>query len=112
MKKYYAAADVFILPSLYEPSSNACLEALASGLAVVTSKKNGVSEIIKDGENGILIGDPTSSEEIAEKIKALLDTGLRERISGNARVLAEKFSIEKNIEETIQMYRKFLEKKH
>ena len=43
----YAAADIFILPTLYDPFSNASLEALAAGLPVITTRGNGFSEVIE-----------------------------------------------------------------
>ena len=45
--RIYSAADIFILPTIYDPFSNACLEALACGLPVVTTRSNGFSEIIE-----------------------------------------------------------------
>ena len=48
----FAAADVFVLPTIYDPFSNACLEALAAGLPVLTTTANGFSEIITDGRHG------------------------------------------------------------
>ncbi|SRR6266487_2823943 len=48
----YAAADIFILPTIYDPFSNACLEALACGLPVITTRANGFSEIIEDRVHG------------------------------------------------------------
>src|SRR5437588_7389756 len=51
----YAAADIFILPTIYDPSSNACLEALASGLPVITTHANGFSEVIEDGVHGTIV---------------------------------------------------------
>ena len=49
MPALYAAADIFLLPTIYDPFSNACLEALAAGLPVVTTRANGFSEIIEPG---------------------------------------------------------------
>src|SRR5260370_24866988 len=46
LRPIYAAADIFILPSVYNPFSHACLEALASGLPVITTLDNGFSAII------------------------------------------------------------------
>src|SRR5215211_938753 len=51
----YAAADIFILPTIYDPLSNACLEALASGLPVVTTHSNGFSEIIENRTHGSIV---------------------------------------------------------
>src|SRR5262249_39466235 len=48
----YAAADIFILPTIYDPFSNACLEALASGLPVITTLSNGFSEVIDEAVHG------------------------------------------------------------
>jgi UDP-glucose:(heptosyl)LPS alpha-1,3-glucosyltransferase len=52
VRPYYAAADVLILPTLYDPFPNVCLEALACGLPVITSTKSGAAELIRNGENG------------------------------------------------------------
>ena len=52
--QYYGAADAFVLPSLYDPASNAVLEALASGLPVITSTKCGTAELIEPGVNGFV----------------------------------------------------------
>ncbi|MBF0516065.1 MAG: glycosyltransferase family 4 protein [Nitrospirae bacterium] len=68
IERFYAASDVFILPTLYDPFSNATLEAMASGAAVITSRNNGASEIIEDGRDGVLLNDMTDPEELAAKI--------------------------------------------
>lgn len=47
---FYQKADVFVLPSLYDPFSNATLEAAAMGLSVITTHSNGASEIIQHGQ--------------------------------------------------------------
>lgn len=52
MRPLYAAADLFVLPTLYDPFSNACLEAMRHGLPVVTTKANGFAEIGCDGIHG------------------------------------------------------------
>jgi UDP-glucose:(heptosyl)LPS alpha-1,3-glucosyltransferase len=51
----YGAADAFVLPTLYDPMPNAALEALASGLPVVTSRFCGAREFIREGENGYVL---------------------------------------------------------
>src|SRR5438094_7703974 len=53
--RLYAAADIFILPTIYDPFSNACLEALACGLPVITTRGNGFSEIIEDSVHGSIV---------------------------------------------------------
>ena len=53
--RIYSAADIFILPTIYDPFSNACLEALACGLPVITTRSNGFSEIIEHGVHGSIV---------------------------------------------------------
>lgn len=59
MDALYAAADVFVLPTVYDPFSNACLEALAHGLPVITTDANGFSEIMQREVHGsvVRVGD-------------------------------------------------------
>ncbi|MCG6551282.1 MAG: glycosyltransferase family 4 protein [Candidatus Magnetominusculus sp. LBB02] len=68
IERYYAASDVFVLPTLYDPFSNATLEAMASGAAVITSRNNGAAEIIEDGTDGQLLDDMTDPQELADNI--------------------------------------------
>ena len=56
------AAKIFVLPSLHEGTPNALLEAMASGLPVITSAIGGIPEIITNGENGFLV-TPASTKE-------------------------------------------------
>lgn len=55
VRRYYAAADVFGLPTLYDPLPNAALEAMACGLPAVVSTKCGAAELIVEGENGSVV---------------------------------------------------------
>jgi UDP-glucose:(heptosyl)LPS alpha-1,3-glucosyltransferase len=65
-------ADAFVLPTIYDPFSNASLEALAMGLYTVTSEANGCSEVIGDGA-GSIIGSPGDISSVAEAMKTALD---------------------------------------
>ncbi|MBI3755488.1 MAG: glycosyltransferase family 4 protein [Deltaproteobacteria bacterium] len=103
---YYCAADIFALPSIYEPFSNACLEAMASGLPVVTSRINGASEILTHGKDGMIINDPVNPEEIAERIKPLLDERARQTAGKEARRTVENYTIGKNVDEFIKLIEK------
>jgi UDP-glucose:(heptosyl)LPS alpha-1,3-glucosyltransferase len=86
----YALADAFVLPTSYETFSLVTFEAAASGLPILATAVNGVSELVCDGENGFLI-DP-DPRIIAERLARLAaDPGLRERLGGAARRSALRF---------------------
>jgi len=111
IEKLYAAADFFILPSIYEPFGNANLEALASGLPVITSQNTGASEIITPKKEGIILEDPSDSKSIAEAIDYLMDPKNREPMMKSARSLAEKFTQQRNASEMLKIYQEFIEYK-
>ncbi|RLB12058.1 MAG: hypothetical protein DRG39_02890 [Deltaproteobacteria bacterium] len=107
--KYYVASNAFVLPTLYEPFGNVILEAMASGLPVIVSRLAGASELIQDGKNGILINDPTNIEEIANKIKLLLNNRqLRSFLGENARKTAENYSWDIIAEKTLSVYKEVI----
>src|SRR5436190_19660473 len=54
----YAAPDIFLLPTIYHPFSNASLEALASGLPVIASRSNCIREVINNEVHGSLADHP------------------------------------------------------
>ncbi|MGH7299868.1 MAG: glycosyltransferase family 4 protein, partial [Candidatus Rokuibacteriota bacterium] len=72
VERLYAAADAVALPALYEPFGNVHLEALASGLPVLSSACAGGSEIVRRAENGWVVAEPTAGP-IAEGLAALRD---------------------------------------
>lgn len=104
LEKYYAAADIFVLPSIYEPFGNANLEALASGLPIVTSGYSGAAEILEHEKSGMVVNNPSDPKEIAEHINRLFDPTARESMGRNARLLAENFTQEINLQEMIKVY--------
>ncbi|MFQ5353367.1 MAG: glycosyltransferase family 4 protein [Thermodesulfobacteriota bacterium] len=95
----YPLADVFVLPSIYEPFSNACLEAMASGLVVVTSEVGGVSEVIVDNVSGGIVKDPADAEALASKIRPFLNKKKAEAAGALARKEALKHDIDDNVDE-------------
>lgn len=84
------AADVFALPSLYEGSSLAVLEAMAARRAVVSSAIGGTDELIEDGRSGLLV-PPGDAGALAAALRRLLaDRQLREELAGRARKRVER----------------------
>jgi UDP-glucose:(heptosyl)LPS alpha-1,3-glucosyltransferase len=101
MAAYYAAADLFLAPTLYDPFSNACLEALAVGLPVITTTANGFSEIIRSGVEGEAIADPFDVASIAAALEGWNDPERLAIIRPRLRELAARYGIEANVRETL-----------
>ena len=101
MPALYAAADIFILPTFYDPFSNACLEALASGLPVITTRDNGFSEIIEDGVHGSIVDRATNTAALSDAIKFWCDAAAREKARPEIIARASQFDISKNVEQTL-----------
>jgi UDP-glucose:(heptosyl)LPS alpha-1,3-glucosyltransferase len=73
MGHVHAASDIFVLPTKYEAFSLAVVEALASGLPVITTDVPGARDLIVDGVNGRLQRDPVNPSELSALLQAALD---------------------------------------
>jgi UDP-glucose:(heptosyl)LPS alpha-1,3-glucosyltransferase len=93
VKPYYGAADALVLPTLYDPFPNVALEAMASGLPVITSLTCGAAELITPGVNGYVC-DATDAGALAERMAALLSCDDRERWRQAARATVEPLTLE------------------
>ncbi len=102
---YYGASDIFVLPTLYDPFSNAALEAMACGLPVITTYQNGVREIIRDGENGFLMENPEDHSQLAEIMAALSDRETAARVGEEAVITAGRMTWDDTTRKTIQVYK-------
>jgi UDP-glucose:(heptosyl)LPS alpha-1,3-glucosyltransferase len=95
-EKYYGASDLLVHPTFYDACSLTVLEALASGIPVITTRCNGASGIVTQGQEGFVISDPRDVRALAEKISFFLNPEKLERASVAARHLAESYSLERN----------------
>lgn len=95
----YEAADVFLLPTLYDPFSNACLEAAAHGLPVITTTANGFSDILDRPEFGTAVasGDVDALTSALEAFASAPSGQAREGI----RTHALEYSVARNVEATL-----------
>jgi len=89
-ERWYAAADIVVLPSRYEPFGNVHLEALASGLPVVASARAGGAEVIQDGVTGTVV-DPADARAVTSAIERLRERP-RAELQTAARRSAEPFT--------------------
>lgn len=115
---YYATADVFLLPTLYDPFPNAALEALACGLPVITTDACGAAELIDEGvdegveecANGWVVasGDASALRE-AMREAANLDAAKLRTMSKAARHAAEPWSLATLSTSLLALYRSLVD---
>jgi UDP-glucose:(heptosyl)LPS alpha-1,3-glucosyltransferase len=90
VERFYAAADVFMLPTLYEPFGLVILEALASGIPSIVSASAGASEWLEDGVNVVLLQDPSDGVEARAALLSITsDPIFAARLATNGRKAAE-----------------------
>ncbi len=107
---YYRASDVFCLPSTLRTESFGIvnLEAMACGVPIVASKIGGIPDIVKDGENGLLVL-PGDSDILADAIIYLLkNESVREKMGEDGRNKVGDYSWEKIAEETEKIYKRLI----
>ena len=107
--EYYAASDIFVFPTIYEPFGLVIVEAMASGLPVVTSGLAGAADFMNDGVDCLLLNDPRDINELTAKIELLLSNAkLRMTMGERARKAAEKLSWDTVAEKTLEVYNSVL----
>lgn len=104
VEKYFAASDVFVLPSRNEPSSLAVLEAMACELPVIIAQESGIAELVKDGYDALLLRDPTSAKEIKEKILLVMNPDKRRNLGMNGRITVRQHSWERACDQMLRVY--------
>lgn len=109
MPKVLSQAHIICLPSFREGLPKILIEAAASGRAIVATDVPGCREVVRHGENGLLV-PARDVLPLAEALKQLiLDSSLRQRMGKRGREIAEaEFSVEKVAHETLAVYRSLL----
>src|SRR2546425_4595012 len=101
----YASADIFVLPSLFEPFGIVLLEAMAAGLPVVASAVGGIVDVVADGKTGLLV-PPGKPLALAAGLEQLVsDSSLRARMAGEARRRVSGYSWDLIVPRVVEVYR-------
>lgn len=103
LRPIYAAADIFILPTIYDPFSNACLEALAAGLPVITTRANGFSEIMEDRIHGSIVDQADNVGDLRNALEVWSDPTRRLAARPTIVKRAAQFDISTNIGKTLEI---------
>ncbi len=102
LPKHYAAADVFVFPSLQEIFGLVMVEAAAAGLPIIASEfAGGASDVVEHGKNGFLV-DPTNVDNLAEYIKELAQNPAKRQGMGEQSLVKIKESV--NIQNSAQNF--------
>jgi len=108
-EKYYGAADLLVHPSFYDACSLSVLEALASGLPVVTTYANGAMGMVDHGEDGWVVKDPKDLDEITEGILYFVSEAARHHASNRGRRKMESHSEEVNFSRMMKIFRETIQ---
>ena len=102
---FYAAADLYVGPSLEDSFGLPILEAMACGVPVIASANAGASELVHDGETGLILRDPRNETELASLIRKIHgDDTLRTSMGAAAsRYVASNCNWDENAEKTWQV---------
>jgi UDP-glucose:(heptosyl)LPS alpha-1,3-glucosyltransferase len=104
-EKYYGAADLLVHPTFYDACSLTVLEALGTGLPVVTTTSNGASGVISQREEGWVVGAMKDGNELKEAIKYFLNDEIRRGASNLGRDKREIYSERINFDRMIEIFK-------
>lgn len=106
---HYLAADVFVLPTLYDPFSNACLEAAAFGLPVLTTDANGFAEVIEAHPgSGEILPVPRSAPAWTAAMGRWTDPALRRGAEAPLTAIRAHHTVTRNVSATVDFIQKTL----
>lgn len=109
VSKYFCASDVFMLTSRAETLPLVVIEASACGTIPIASNVGGVSELIKDGENGFLI-NPENYIAFSQAIRKVLDDrALFEKLKTNAIENSKRFRIENQLNQYVEFFKEIID---
>lgn len=96
--------DVFVLPSLNEGMGRVLVEAMAAAKPIVASNVGGIPDLVRDGQNGLLVS-PGDSDGLCVAMKKLLDDKkMRNEMGRRGRAMAQNFGVEKMVEKLDALY--------
>ncbi|WP_456454693.1 glycosyltransferase family 4 protein [Thermovibrio sp.] len=102
------ASDAFVYPTLFDASSNAVLEAMATAIPVLTSRYSGTHELIEKDFSNFIINQPENPKEIADKMEFILKSDRKSltKAGENVRQIVERFSKKEIFEKYESLIRK------
>ena len=114
IQRYYGAADLFVLPTIYEPFPNVNLEAMACGTPVITTATAGGADLIEPDVNGYVIPDAWAVDRLAEQIDDHLNLPSEKLndMRANCARIAAGFRVEENARKVAEVFDEVLREKN
>ncbi len=101
VERFYGASDFFVLPTRYDPCANVCLEAMASGLPVITTMENGAAELVTHDYNGFILEDWRDVMLMQQYFFTLTDKQVSQSMGSHAEKSMKSHTWEKTMNETV-----------
>jgi glycosyltransferase involved in cell wall biosynthesis len=102
---YYAAADVYVGPSIEDTFAQPPAEAMACGLPVITTATNGTAEIMTQGVDGLILNEPNDATALASLMRRVYEDGeLRQKLGENAARTALQYTWDRNAEQFREIF--------
>lgn len=101
---FYAAADLVLFPSLFDPFGLVPAESVAMGVPPIVSRQCGVSELLTHNHDALIIENPEQVSQLVSAINRILEPDVRQRLASNCIQTRQKFSYEKHLDSISQQY--------
>jgi len=101
---YYQAADLFVLPTKHDPCSLVVLEALAMGVPVISTTFNGATEVMTQGEHGVILPDPLDVAALANALRSMTDNDVRHAMHHACLTLRPRLAYETHLDHLLAIY--------
>jgi UDP-glucose:(heptosyl)LPS alpha-1,3-glucosyltransferase len=111
VKPWYGMADCFVLPTLYDPFPNAALEAMASGLPLITSLQCGAAEFVESGVEGYICRDALDVVELARCLNLAAVPGQAAKMGAAARRRVEPYGLDTMARQLTELYARLIRAK-
>ncbi|MBU0679038.1 MAG: glycosyltransferase family 4 protein [Verrucomicrobia bacterium] len=111
MNSLYAVADALLHPTYYDSCATVCLEAMAHGLPVMTSRNNGASELMEEGTGSTLVEMPCSRQELADAVSKVFSDGYREAARAHHPAMIAPYTPERSYRTMLGIYEQIVNEK-
>jgi L-malate glycosyltransferase len=106
IRPWYRAASISLLPSINEPFGRVLVESMALGVPVVAFRSGGIPEIVRDGQDGLLVTSGDAKDLGRACLRLLEDGAFRKSVGLSCREQAEKFTLEEHVKRIVEVFEK------